>query len=204
MAAFWDGAGPRRSCGERGIPSGGAACKLSAARVGPNGQSGTASGRGVSAGGRARRISGLAAGPNPFMINWCTAPRIVTGDSGRTIKELWIEPPPSRQPPPTAVLERPPAGGEATQDALPERARARLGSRQFRLESHISASAVSPDGRTVAGGGNQSVRLWDVDTGRLRARWPSRGYALALAFSPDGRRLASLNHDKGLRITDAA
>src|SRR5713101_7753240 len=44
----------------------------------------------------------------------------------------------------------------------------------------------SPDGKTLAGGGN-SVKLWDVRTGALqRVLGEDQGPAHSLAFSPDG------------------
>jgi hypothetical protein len=51
--------------------------------------------------------------------------------------------------------------------------------------------AVSPDGRTVAVGGDV-IRLYDLDTGVARPvlRWES-GYLTGLVFSPDGALLAA-------------
>lgn len=52
------------------------------------------------------------------------------------------------------------------------------------------AVAASPDGHWIATGHGQSVRLWDAKSGELAWQESQRGTVHAVAFSPDGRRLA--------------
>ncbi|MFC6091765.1 helix-turn-helix domain-containing protein [Saccharothrix lopnurensis] len=65
--------------------------------------------------------------------------------------------------------------------------------------------AVSPDGSSLAVAGDDGTRLWD-----LRGRTPGavlRGhtdFVLAVAFSPDGSRIATVGRDNTARVWDAA
>jgi WD40 repeat protein len=76
----------------------------------------------------------------------------------------------------------------------------------------VVAVAFSPDGQTVASGGNERVRLWDVKTGKeLRSFGvPPIGMGnqetliTALAFSPDGKSLASVKMGGPIRLWDVA
>ena len=60
-----------------------------------------------------------------------------------------------------------------------------------RFSDWTTSVAFSPDGKLLAIGTYESIRLWDVEqeeaTGELRHR---KGFARALAFSPDGDTLA--------------
>jgi WD40 repeat protein len=60
----------------------------------------------------------------------------------------------------------------------------------------VQALAISPDERTVAAGDMEGgVRLWDVATRRLRARYRWQANPIVrLAFSPDGRSLAAASY----------
>src|SRR5262249_57660918 len=50
--------------------------------------------------------------------------------------------------------------------------------------------ALSPDGKTIATGGEDGVRLWDAARGTELVRLPGRPEVHSVAFSPDGGTLA--------------
>jgi WD40 repeat protein len=91
-------------------------------------------------------------------------------------------------------------------DPLPAGAVARLGTVRFRSDTWAQEIAVSPDRKTLAVVGWNSVLLWDAQTGRELRRYgpaPKRrvgdtGYSMqfaSVAFSPDGATLAAGTSD---------
>lgn len=68
-----------------------------------------------------------------------------------------------------------------------------------RLEGHkraVTALAFAPDGATLASGStDQTVCLWDLATGKERASFEEEDYVFFVAFSSDGRHLASGNRN---------
>ena len=69
--------------------------------------------------------------------------------------------------------------------------------------------AYSPDGATLAGGGSNGgqdgfVTLWDVATGRGTDLGSHRSPVASLAFSPDGKALASKSMGGAIEVWDLA
>jgi eukaryotic-like serine/threonine-protein kinase len=70
----------------------------------------------------------------------------------------------------------------------------------------ISSVAVSADGkRVVSGSDDWTVRVWDVDTGRVSLTLMGHTEAVTcVGLSPDGKRIASGGRDNVVRVWDAA
>jgi RNA polymerase sigma factor (sigma-70 family) len=66
--------------------------------------------------------------------------------------------------------------------------------------------ALTADGKKLAIGNSrdENVRLWDVDTGRPEGALPGHQYVSSLAFSADGKALASGDAANTVRLWDVA
>ena len=73
-------------------------------------------------------------------------------------------------------------------------------------EGAVNCVHASKDGtRLVSGGDDQTVRVWDVKTGKLVSTMSGHDdRVLSVCFSPDGKKIASGARDKTVRIWDAA
>ena len=74
------------------------------------------------------------------------------------------------------------------------------------LEGHsacVYGVAVSPDGRrAVSASCDNTLKVWDLETGRRCARWKATAGVNGVAVTPDGRRAVSASSDKTLKVWD--
>jgi len=99
------------------------------------------------------------------------------------------------------------ARSDAYSDPLPQGAVSRLGTTRWRHKSHVALARFSPNGKVLAtAGGDTTIRMWDVATGKQlneltqAGRWPT----CAIVFSPDGGRMASVHEGGIVRLWDVA
>ncbi len=99
------------------------------------------------------------------------------------------------------------ARSDAHGDPLPQGAVSRLGTTRWRHKTHVALARFSPNGKVLAtAGGDTTIRLWDVFTGKQlhelteAGRWPTYG----IVFSPGGGRMASVHEGGIVRLWDVA
>ncbi len=68
----------------------------------------------------------------------------------------------------------------------------------------VKCLTFSPDGKKLASGGDEIIKIWDVETGKvINSIWGHMRSIYTLAFSPDGKYLASSGKDGKVKLWDA-
>jgi WD40 repeat protein len=66
---------------------------------------------------------------------------------------------------------------------------------------NLSGLVYSPDGKRMASAAGSRVRLWDTATGKRAGELPAhKGFVRSVAFSPDGKLLATSSYDRTGKI----
>jgi WD40 repeat protein len=67
---------------------------------------------------------------------------------------------------------------------------------------YVNSVAVTPDGKyVVSGSGDNTVRLWDLATGKEVRRFTGHeSGVMSVAVTPDGRYVVSGSEDKTIRL----
>jgi WD40 repeat protein len=78
-----------------------------------------------------------------------------------------------------------------------------------RLDGHdqsVFTVVFSPNGKQLASCGwdDQTIRLWEVATGKRLTQFPGQAKVSRLGFSPDGRFLVSTGWGDAVRVWDCA
>ena len=73
---------------------------------------------------------------------------------------------------------------------------------EFETNRHLWAMAISPDGATLAVGGQGGLLLWNLESGTLEKELSNDLQVMSLAYSPDGRTLATGQQDHSVRLWD--
>lgn len=97
------------------------------------------------------------------------------------------------------VAEAPKVRIDSYGDPLPAGAVGRLGTCRLRHQGRAMAVVYSPDGKTIASGGDdRAVVVWEADSGRVLHRLLGHtGKIYTVALSRDGRMLASGSRNNG-------
>jgi RNA polymerase sigma factor (sigma-70 family) len=115
------------------------------------------------------------------------------------------QPAPQPSPPAAQQAERTKPKEAQPREQQPPGVLARLGSNHLRHEHEINGLDFSPDGKVlVSASRDQSLRFWDVATGReVRRIKPHNLEQDQVKFSADGKLVASDGGDGWLRVFDA-
>ena len=134
----------------------------------------------------------------PIVLNIASKPDVRTqiGSTNTPSKSSKSEQPPKDTQAFVAEAHADELVDDYTKWELPKAAKARLG------KGGINVLQFSPDGRQLAVGSSIGVWLYNVETGKEITMFP--GLCQSIAFSPDGRFIASNGGPSGLQLWEIA
>ncbi|WP_445636353.1 hypothetical protein NSTC745_01242 [Nostoc sp. DSM 114161] len=95
-----------------------------------------------------------------------------------------------------------PPQSNSSQTPKPASAGSNSTTSNFDVSKVVSSVAISPDGKTLASGGNdKTIKIWNISTGEIIHTLSGHSRPVeSVAISPDGKTLASGSGDKTIKI----